>query len=811
MAKDSTSSSVSGASHEEPLHFAALVAHQLKSPVAAASSLIKTLLGEYAGRLTPQQKDLLTKADRRIEEAVDTVRRMLMIMHPHSETPQTADAAATARRVSATWQDECARRQVALDVVIRSEPAWVNLSSEALTEVLQALLSNAVKYTPDHGRIRLTVASETPETVALHVEDSGIGIPESARERIFEPFFRSSRARASDRPGVGLGLAFVKTVLEAHGGRIRADTSELGGAAFHLALPAAAPAGGDTGAGQGPRPRVVIIGGVAAGPKVAAKVIRMRPETEVTIIERGDLLSYAGCGLPYYVSGVVRDQKQLLATPLGVVRDSVFFQNVKNVRIWSRTEAVELDRATRRVRIRRLDNGEESWIPYDKLVLATGARPIVPDLPGVHLRNLFTLHGVRDAEGIRAALAEGRARDVVLVGGGLIAVEMTKALAHRGCRVTIVEKQDQILRMFDPDMSLLIERHLEAHGIRVCTGVRVLGFRGRDAVEAVQTDRGDLPADLVILSAGVRPETSLAERAGLELGVTGAIRTDARMCTSDPDIYAVGDCVECVHRLTGRPCYVPLGSTANKQGRTAAINLCGGNDIFPGILGTTICNVFDYCVARTGLNEAEAREAGFDPVSVLVPAPDREHFLPEARLLMLKLIADRHTRRLLGAQAVGPGQGDKRVDVAAVALTAGLTVDELAQLDLGYAPPYAPAMDNLITAANVARNKLDGVFEGIPPAEVWEKLKRKEDILLLDVSTPMEYERERLPGSRLIPLGALRSRLDELPRDRDIVTFCTLSIRGYEAALILRAAGFSRVRVMEGGIAMWPYEKITGP
>lgn len=796
---------------DDPLQFAGHVAHQLKSPIAAAGSIVKTLLGEYAGHLNPRQKDLLAKADRRIEEAIESVRRMLMIVRPHGDERGAADIAAALRRAGQELSEEASRRNIAIEYAIRAEPAWARVRSEELDEALRALLSNAVKYTPDHGRIRLGVEPAAEGALLLTVEDSGIGVAEDQRSKIFEPFYRSVEARRSARPGVGLGLAFVKAVVEAAGGRIGVGASDLGGARFWIELPtagAAELAALESAAVR--RPRVVIIGGVAAGPKVAAKVIRLRPETEVTIVERGDLLSYAGCGLPYYVSGVVTDPLKLLSTPLGVVRDPVFFQNVKNVRTLSRTEALEIDRAGRRVRVRRLEDGAERWIPYDQLVLATGARPVVPPLPGVELRNIFTLHGVRDAEGIRNALAEGRARDVILVGGGLIAVEMTKALAQRGCRVTIVEKLGQILRMFDPDMARLIERHLEANGVRVRTGVEVLGFRGAEAVEAVLTNRGEMPADLVILSAGVRPEVSLAAAAGLEIGVTGALRTDARMCTSDPDIYAVGDCVECAHLLTGRPCYVPLGSTANKQGRVAAVNLCGGRDLFPGIVGTTVCNVFDYCAARTGLTEAEAREAGFDPVSALVPGPDREHFLPEARLLMLKLTADRGTRRLLGLQAIGPGQGDKRVDVAATAIAAGLTVDQVAALDLGYAPPYAPAMDNLITAANVARNKLDGVFEGVAPDEVMEKLRRKDDFIFLDVSTPGEFERARLPGSRLIPLGALRGRLNELPRDREIVTFCALSIRGYEAALILKAAGFERVRVLEGGVAMWPFEKIHG-
>jgi len=280
------------------------------------------------------------------------------------------------------------------------------------------------------------------------------------------------------------------------------------------------------------------------------------------------------------------------------------------------------------------------------------------------------------------------------------------------------------------------------------------------------------------------------------------------MQTSDPDIYAAGDCVEMRDLLTGRPCYVPLGSTANKQGRVAAVNVCGGDEPFPGVIGSTVCKVFDYCVARTGLTERVARELGYEIVTALAPAPDKAHFMPTARPLFLKIVVDADTRRLLGAQATGPGDGSKRIDVAAMAITAGMTVDQVANADLCYAPPYAPAMDNIITAANVARNKLDGYMPSISVMEVKKMLDDGTDFVFLDVRSPGEYEEVRLPGATLIPLGALRGRLDELPRDREIITFCKISLRGYEAALILKAAEFGRVRVMDGGIAMWPYETI---
>jgi len=801
---------------QDRLQFAGLVAHQLKSPVGAAGSLLKTLLGEYAGQLNPRQKDLLSRADKRIQEAVDAVQRMLAIMKPEAasgELLSVTEAAAILRREHQRFSEEASSRSISLSIDISTEPAHVLLSESAFAESLHALINNAFKYTPDNGRIRMSVTEcDEPEFSCISVADSGIGIPEDQRDKVFEPFYRATVAQNSSVPGVGLGLAFVKAIVDAAGGSIRVGKSAFGGAEFCLVLPRVDEKflPGDGRISDADRMKVVIIGGVAAGPKVASKVIRLKPETSVTIIEKGDLLSYAGCGLPYYVSGVVKEQKELLSTPLGCVRDPVFFQNLKNVNVLNRTEAMEIDRAGKRVRIKNLLNENETWIGYDKLMLATGAGPIVPPLEGVELMNIFTLHGVRDAEGVRLHLAGQKARDVVIVGGGLIGVEMTEALVARGCRVTIVEMLDQIMRILDIEMAELLEHHMESNGVRVMTGTKVLSFSGQKYVEGVMTDKGPLPADMVILAVGVRPQVDLARNAGLDIGDTRAIKVDDRMLTSDPDIYAAGDCVENIDIITGRPCYVPLGSTANKQGRIAAINICGGNETFPGVLGTTVCKVFDYCVARTGLTESDAREAGYDVVTVLSGSADREHFMPNARVVMLKLVVDRTTRRLLGVQAVGPGEGAKRIDIASTAITAGMTVDQIANLDLCYAPPYSLAMDNIITGANIAKNKIEAVFDSITPMETYRKLQSREDFVLLDVSSPQEYEETRLPGSILIPSGSLRARLNELSKDREIVTFCRLSIRGYEAALILKAAGFKKVRVMDGGVIMWPYEKIHG-
>ncbi|MBN2064816.1 MAG: FAD-dependent oxidoreductase [Sedimentisphaerales bacterium] len=552
--------------------------------------------------------------------------------------------------------------------------------------------------------------------------------------------------------------------------------------------------------------KVVIVGGVAAGPKVASRIVRLCPEAQVTLFEMGEFLSYAGCGLPYYISGVVKEQKELMSTPVGVVRDPVFFQNVKNVKICNHTEVTAIDRQNKKVSARNLKDNTTCEVAYDKLVLATGASSFVPPIEGTKLQHVYTLHGVEDAEGIKASFKERSAQNVTIVGGGLIGIEMAEAFAEMGARVTVVEAMDQILTFLDWEMALQVVKHLNAKGVKVLTGTKVSALVGNGSVEKVITDKGEIPSEIAIIAVGVRPSSSLAKAAGLEVGKGGGIVVNDKMQTSDPDIFAAGDCVEMTNMVTGKPCYVPLGSTANKQGRVAADNICGsGRDRFPGVLGTAICKVFDFAVGATGLSEVRAKAEGYDVITVLTPAPDKAHFYPTAKTVMLKLVVDKATRRLLGMQGVGPGDADKRIDVAATAITAKMTVDDIANLDLAYAPPFAPAMDNIITAANIARNKLDGIFESVTPMEVKAMLDAGQDIFLLDVRTPDEYNAARIPGGVLIPLGKVRTSLDKIPHDKPVIAFCKISLRGYEAALILKANGYTNVKVMDGGVVMWPY------
>ena len=556
--------------------------------------------------------------------------------------------------------------------------------------------------------------------------------------------------------------------------------------------------------------RILIIGGVAAGMKAAARARRLDPSARITVIERGEHLSYGACALPYYVEGLVPELDDVRRTNNGTLRDEDFFRRVKGVEVRSRCEALAIDRDRRTVRLRDPAGGEED-LAYDALVLATGNRPIVPPLPGVDLPGVRALKTPEDAAFLAAEARPGRR--AVIVGGGLIGLEMAEALRSRGLEVTLLEMKDQVLASaLDFGMAALVHRELRKNGVDLRLGEALQAIEGENGrVARVVTANGTYRADLVLLAIGVRPEVGLARAAGLDIGPTGAIAVDERLRTSDPAIWAAGDCAECRDLLSRRPVYVPLGSTANKHGRVAADNICGREATFPGVLGSLIVKVFGLNVARTGLSEEDAHLVGREPVTHLAPSPDRAHVYPGVKPICVKLIADRADRRLLGAQIVGPGAIDKRIDALATALTFGATLDQLAQLDLCYAPPFSSAMDPVHQAANALRNKLDGLGDSLTPLQVRDMQEDGRPLLLLDVRSPAEYAEVRIPGATLMPLGSLRERLDSLPRDIEIVPLCKISLRGYEAQRILLDAGFSKVRYLEGGILGWPFELETGP
>jgi len=479
--------------------------------------------------------------------------------------------------------------------------------------------------------------------------------------------------------------------------------------------------------------------------------------------------------------------------------------------VLTRTKALAIDREAHKVEILNLGTNRVSAIGYDRLVLATGSVPVVPDLHGRHLGGIFTLTKIEDATAIRNLVSPREIKKAIIIGAGLIGIEMADAFVSQGLEVTVVEALDRVLpALFDFEIAAYIGKHLQDKGVNLLLGQRVIGFEGDENgwIRKVVTEDMALESSLVLLALGARPNTKLAQDARLTIGSTGGIAVNQYLQTSDPDIYAGGDCVENVDRITQQRMLAPLGSTANKHGRVIGTNVTGGCETFPGVLGTNIAKVFDYNVARVGLSELQAREAGYDVVTCLVPGYEHATYYPKGKEILVKLVAISSNNKLLGGQVVGPGETAKRIDVLATALTFGATVDDLANLDLAYAPPYNSAMDPLHNAANVIRNKQLGYAKTLTPTEVKNKLDGGDDFILLDVRSPDEWEtcRIEVPQARLLPLRELRARLDVLPKDAEIVTYCQTSVRAYQAQRILDGAGFNSIKFMDGGIAAWPYE-----
>ncbi len=559
--------------------------------------------------------------------------------------------------------------------------------------------------------------------------------------------------------------------------------------------------------------KIVVIGGSAAGPKAAAKARRMDEHASITIIQREADLSMASCGYPYYVGGVFDDRNQLIGTPAGIVRDPIFFEAAKRIDAKVLTEAVSIDRASRTVTCKHLPTGEISTLQYDKLVIATGATPLLPPVPGIDLSGIHTLHSLGDADALRALRDAKNVQRAVIVGGGLIGFEVCEALHLAGIQTTVIEKTDSILPFLDPEFSKLVENYVRTHGADIITRNGVAAFLGEEGrLIGVKLDNGtELPCELAVVAVGVRPNVTLAQSAGLKIGDQGGIDVNEYMQTSDPDIYAAGDCVECTSLITGEKVRAPYGDLANLQGRVIGQNLIlEGSATFPGVTHTGICKIFDYTVGFTGLSAGRARELGLTDIeTATISGLDIPPYM-QGKLLISKMVADRKTGRVLGFQSIGPGDVSKRVATVAMAIRGKLTVEDLVNADLPYAPPYSLALDHVITAAQVLENKLLGRMRGISVAEVKQRVDAGVDCFLLDTRTPLEFEDIRLGiGETLIPLGALRGRLEELPQDKDkeIILYCRVSLRGYEAAAILQGHGWRNVKVMEGGIMVWPYPR----
>ena len=539
------------------------------------------------------------------------------------------------------------------------------------------------------------------------------------------------------------------------------------------------------------RKKIVIVGGVAGGASCAARCRRLDETAEILLLDRGPYVSFANCGLPYYVGDVIKDESKLLLASEALFRDRF------NIEVRTRHEAVAIDRDKREIEVRELATGRVYRESYDALVLSPGAMAVRPPLQGIDLPGIFVMRSIPDSRDVRAWIDAKQAKSAVVVGGGFIGLEMAENLAHRGLSVTVVEMLNQVMPPLDPEMAQPVQQHMEAHGIKMALGDGVAGFETNGTGQlVVSTKSGAAHAgDLVILAIGVRPETALSKAAGLELGERGGIRVDDQMHTSDPHIWAVGDAVETRDIITGQATLIPLAGPANRQGRIAADVICGRDSHFRGVQGTAICGVFDIAVASTGASEKALQRAGITDYDKVYLHPNQHvGYYPGAKQINLKLIFRKSDGRILGAQAVGEADVARRIDVIATAIQFGGTVYDLEEAELCYAPQFGGAKDPVNFAGMISSNAL----RGDNPLADWGQLG-SDGAFLLDVRDPDEFEEGHIPGAFNLPLNEIRTRMAELPRDREISIYCGVGQRAYYATRLLLQNGY-RAKNLAGGI-----------
>lgn len=546
--------------------------------------------------------------------------------------------------------------------------------------------------------------------------------------------------------------------------------------------------------------RIVVVGANAAGLRAAARAKRLLPDADITVIDRGKFISYGACGMPYLVSGDIDSADKLRETAYGVIRDPDFFRKAKGFEVVVQTEVERIDREARRVVCKALATGEAKEYPYDRLVLATGARPIVPGgIPGESTR-ISVFKTLEDAIFLRKALQSGKIEKVALVGAGPIGCELAEAFtAMWGAKALLIDAAPTILpAMLDPEMARIVETYLRGEGVEIHTNCPLQGVVESAEGVTVRTSKGDFAVDHVIIAIGVRPDSTLAAACGLKIGTTGGIAVDERMTTSDPEIFAGGDCVELTHLVSGRPIALPLGSLANRQGRVIGSNLGGGDERFRPVVGSGAVKVFDMNVSSTGLTTKAATAAGFDIGAAWGSFTDRADYYPGVENLHLKLLYDRKTTKLLGLQGYSRGEVVKRVDLFASLLKRGAKLEELLDAEFAYAPPYAPAVDPLYSLACTARNALMEGIEPLPPdADLGDRL-------IVDVRRTREASDRPLPETETknLPFEGFRAICDQVPKERAVACICSKGVRSSEAARILKEKGCADVRYVGGGSLM---------
>ena len=531
--------------------------------------------------------------------------------------------------------------------------------------------------------------------------------------------------------------------------------------------------------------KVLIVGGVAGGATAAARIRRLDETAEITVFERSGYISYANCGLPYYIGGVITDPEELtLQTP-----ESFFSRFRINMKVHHEVTAIHPNQKT--ISVRNLETGEEFEESYDKLLLSPGAKPTQPRLPGVGIKKVFTLRTVEDTFHIKEYINKNQPKSAVLAGGGFIGLELAENLKELGMDVTIVQRPKQLMNPFDADMASFIHSEMRKHGVKLALGHTVEGFEEKDGgIDILLKDEMPLHADMVVLAIGVTPDTHLAKEAGLELGIKGSIVVNDRMETSVPDIYAAGDAVQVKHYVTGQEALISLAGPANKQGRIIADNICGGDSRYPGSQGSSVIKVFDMTAATTGMNETNARKAGLDVDTVILSPMSHAGYYPGGKVMTMKVVFEKETYRLLGAQIVGYEGVDKRIDVLATAIHAGMKATELKDLDLAYAPPYSSAKDPVNMAGFMIDNISKGILKQWHLEEV-DLLPRDGSVTLLDVRTVREFGNGHIEGFINIPVDELRERLDEIEKDKPVYVICQSGLRSYIGTRILEGNGYT--------------------
>lgn len=529
--------------------------------------------------------------------------------------------------------------------------------------------------------------------------------------------------------------------------------------------------------------KIVIVGGVAGGATAAARIRRLDEQAEIVVFERSGFVSYANCGLPYYIGGMIEDPEDLtLQTP-----ESFFSRFRVHMKVHHEVTAIHPDQKT--LTVKNLETGAVFEESYDKLLLSPGAKPVIPDLPGIDSSKLFTLRTVEDTYRIKAFVDQNKPKSAVIVGGGFIGLEMAENLRHLGMEVTIVQRPKQLMNPFDSDMASFIHSEVRKHGVKLMLGHTVEGFVEQDSgVNVLLKDFAPLHADMVVLAIGVTPESTLAKEAGLTLGIKGSILVNDRMETSKPDIYAVGDAVQVKQFVTEQDTLIALAGPANKQGRIAADNICGGDSHYLGSQGSSVIKVFDMTAASTGINETNAKKAGISVDTVVLSPMSHAGYYPGGKVMTMKVVFEKETYRLLGAQIVGYDGVDKRIDVLATAIHARMNATELKNLDLAYAPPYSSAKDPV----NMAGFMIDNISKGLKQWHLEDApaLPRDGSVTLLDTRTVGEFQRGHIEGFQNIPVDELRERISEITPGKPVYVICQSGLRSYIATRILEGYGF---------------------